>query len=169
MDEAAARMGVRRSIAPEAVQQLRDEIIKAQREKEHAIAHHDFALATNFFRQERKLRQEISDAEYAWRTSIQQLPVVTRHEIAEIVAAQTGILVSQLSLEESQRLLNLEQELHQRVIGQDEAVRAVAKAVRRSRVNVGDSRRPIGSFLFVDQREWVRQNSRVPWPLALWG
>ncbi len=149
IDEAAARAGVRRSIAPEAVQQLREEIIKAEREKEHAIAHHDFAQATNFFKQERKLRQELGDAEHAWRTSIQQLPEVTLHDIAEIVAAQTGIPVAQLSLEESQRLLHLEQELHQRVIGQDEAVRAVAKAVRRSRTNIGDRRRPIGSFLFV--------------------
>jgi ATP-dependent Clp protease ATP-binding subunit ClpC len=148
IDEAAARVSVLRSIAPEAVQQLRDEIIKVEREKEHAIAHHDFAVATTFFKQERKLRQELGDAEHAWRSSIQQLPQVTPHDITGIVAIQTGIPVAQLSLEESQRLLHLEQELHQRVVGQDEAVRAVAQAVRRSRTNVGDCRRPIGSFLF---------------------
>jgi ATP-dependent Clp protease ATP-binding subunit ClpC len=89
------------------------------------------------------------EAEQAWQAGGHERPVLRRQEIAEVVAMWTGIPAMQVAAEESQRLLRLEQDLHRRVIGQDEAVRSVASAIRRSRTNLRDTRRPIGSFVFV--------------------
>lgn len=149
VDEAAARVSVSNAVAPAPVLLLRDEIVKVQREKEHAIMQRNFPLAARAFKHERQLRQELWRVENTWYAHNHQLPVVTAHDIAKIVAMWTAIPVSQIAEEESLRLLNLEEELHKRVIGQHEAVQAIARAIRRSRTNVRDSRRPIGSFLFV--------------------
>ena len=150
IDEASSRMRVQRSVAPDRVHHLRDEIVTTQRGKDYAIAQRDFSQAAQLFRYERQLRQDLVHVEYEWYERYQQMcPTINTWDIARIVAAWTGIPVMQLAENEAQRLMNLEQELHQRVIGQDEAVQAVAKAVRRSYANVRDSRRPIGSFIFV--------------------
>ena len=150
IDEAAAHIGVKRTVVPEDIRRVRDEIVGVQRDKEHEIRQHNFALASLHRGHELRLRQDLHTLEYTWQSKQQdRLPIVGEQQIAEIVAKWTGIPVVRIAAEEAQRLLVLEDELHKRVIGQHEAVQAVAKAVRRSRTNLRDSHRPIGSFLFV--------------------
>jgi ATP-dependent Clp protease ATP-binding subunit ClpC len=149
LDEAAARVCVQYSTAPEQVRMLRDALVSTQKQKEHAIAHHDFAIAARHRTTEIALHHQLQIAELAWDTSQEQHPIVGEQHIAEIVTMWTGIPVAQVAGQEAENLLHLEDELHRRVIGQHEAVQAVAKAVRRSRTNIRDSHRPIGSFLFV--------------------
>ncbi|MBA2392932.1 MAG: ATP-dependent Clp protease ATP-binding subunit [Ktedonobacteraceae bacterium] len=149
LDEAAARVHVQNSAIPDAILQRRDEIVIIQREKEHAIAYRDFPNAARLLRRERQLQQELWQAEQDRNNALKRDAIVDEQDIADVVALQTGIPVQRVASPEAMHLLNLEQELHQRIIGQDEAVQAVAKAVRRSRVNIRDSHRPIGSFLFV--------------------
>jgi ATP-dependent Clp protease ATP-binding subunit ClpC len=150
IDEAAARVCVQRSMAPQAVHRLREEMVVVQRVKEYAIMHHDFPAASKERSREMHLRQQLGEVEQQWTDSHdQQRPVVGEQEIAQIIAMWTGIPVMQIAAAEAERLLKLEDELHQRVIGQHAAVQAVARAVRRSRTNLRDSRRPIGSFIFI--------------------
>ncbi len=150
IDEAASSLRVQQTVVPEAIRQLRDRIVLVQHDKDHEVRQHNFALASLQRAQELRLRQELQKLEYEWRMQqIQQTPTITEQHIAGIVAKWTGIPVAQIALEEAQHLLVLEEDLHKRVIGQHEAVQAVARAVRRSRTNLRDSRRPIGSFLFV--------------------
>ena len=150
LDEAASRVRVQRSIPPIAILQIRDEIVTVQREKDYAITHHNFAQASALLKRERQLYQTLQQAEHDLRADReQQLPVLSEQDIVAVVAQATGLPLAQIGTGEAQQLLNLEHELHQRVVGQHEAVQSVAKAVRRSRTNIGDSHRPIGSFLFV--------------------
>lgn len=150
VDEAASRVCVKRFLAPGHVQQLRAEVTNIQREKDHAIAQRDFPIASDLLKRERRLRKKLLQDDYEWRLKRQQeFIAIGEQDIAEVVALRTGIPIMRLSQEEQSRLLNLEQELHQRVIGQDEAVRAVARAIRRARTQIRDMRRPIGTFLFV--------------------
>ncbi len=150
IDEAAARIGMERTVVPADIRRVRDEIVGVQRDKEHEVRQHNFALASLHRGRELRLRQDLRTLEATWLSKQQNsLPVVGEQHIAEVVARWTGIPVVQIAAEEAQRLLVLEEELHKRVIGQHEAVQAVAKAVRRSRTNLRDSHRPIGSFLFV--------------------
>jgi ATP-dependent Clp protease ATP-binding subunit ClpC len=150
MDEAAARVNVRRSTIPTDVQQLRDQLVSVQREKDYAIVRRDFPLAGQRLRREREVRQALWLAESAWRLCCHQEQLsVEVQDIAQVVAMWTGIPVVEIVGEECLHLLNLEAQLHRRVIGQHEAVRVVAQAVRRSRTNLRDPRRPIGSFIFV--------------------
>ena len=150
IDEAASFLAMQRSLAPDSVLQARDQLLIIQREKEYAINQHNFPHATLLFKRESQLRQQLWQAEADWREhQVQQRPVVGEQEIAHVVSRWTGIPVTQLMADEMQRLLGLEQHLHQRVIGQHEAVQAVARAVRRSRTDMRDSHRPIGSFVFV--------------------
>ncbi len=150
IDEAAAHIGVQRTVVPEDIRHMREQIVMVQRDKEHEIQQHNFALASLHRGRESRLREDLSMTEYMWHNKQQEyLPVLSEQHIAEIVARWTGIPVAQIAAEEAKRLLTLEEELHKRVIGQHEAVQAVARAVRRSRTNLRDSHRPIGSFLFV--------------------
>jgi ATPases with chaperone activity, ATP-binding subunit len=150
LDEAAARVSVQRSLLPQEIQNLRDKLICAEREKEYAIGQHDFARAAYLLRRERQLRHELWQSEQSWQQRCkQQQLVVTECHIAEVVAMWTGIPVVQIEGEERLRLLHLEDELHRRVVGQHLAVQALARAIRRSRMNTRDRRRPIGSFVFV--------------------
>jgi ATP-dependent Clp protease ATP-binding subunit ClpC len=129
---------------------LREAIIMLRRDKDYAIAQHDFVMAATLRQREHALRREVYLAEDAWYASQQQVsPVINEHDIASVVAAWTGIPVTELATDETDRLLHLEDELHRHVVGQHQAVQALARAVRRSRTNLRDSRRPIGSFLFV--------------------
>ena len=121
-----------------------------EKDKDYAIAHQDFTMASKQRKHELRLRRELHEIEQSWLTSQRQdRPVVGAQQIAEVVAMWTGIPAQQVAAEEAERLLKLESELHQRVIGQHEAVQAVAKAVRRARTDLRDSRHPIGSFIFV--------------------
>ncbi|HTI14224.1 MAG TPA: ATP-dependent Clp protease ATP-binding subunit [Dictyobacter sp.] len=150
LDEASARAGMQHSLMPQTVQQLRDELVKMQHAKEYAISQHDFPRAGQCILRERLLRQQYWQAEQEWREQAHHsVPVVEIHTMEEIVALWTGIPVTNVSAEERLRLLHLEDELHQRVVGQHVAVEAVAHAIRRSRVNMRNSQRPIGSFVFV--------------------
>ncbi|HEY2521531.1 MAG TPA: ATP-dependent Clp protease ATP-binding subunit [Streptosporangiaceae bacterium] len=145
IDQAGARVRLR-SVTP--AKDRRDaerQLEERRREKDQAVAAEDYERAS-------RLRDEISQLEQRaahGNGSQQEVPEVTAADIAEVVSRSTGIPVSQLTQEEKDRLLRLEEHLHQRVIGQDEAVLAVAEAVRRSRAGLGDPDRPIGSFLFL--------------------
>lgn len=150
IDEAASRVCVQRTIVPDQIRQLREAIIVAQREKEYAITLREFALAARQRSLELHLRRELESAENAWSATDQHdLPVVGEQDIARIVTMWTGVPVMQIASDEAEALLHLEDALQQRVIGQQRAVEAVARAVRRSRTNLRDRRRPIGSFIFV--------------------
>lgn len=150
IDEASARLSVSRSVAPLGAREKREELARLEGEKDLAIAQREFALAADLRDHENQLRQELMEIESRWsRSRDEDLPEIGEREIAEVVSMWTGIPALKVDLEESQRLLHLEEELHRRVIGQDEAVTAVARAVRRSRAELRDPRRPIGSFVFV--------------------
>ncbi len=150
LDEAAARVGVQSALLPTNVQQLRDVLVSLEREKEYAILHQDFPQAARLLRRERQARQVLWHAEREWRVQhALHCPRVDVQDIAQVVSMWTGIPTVELAGEDSLRLLHLEDELHRHIIGQDEAVQAVARAVRRSRTDIRDPRRPIGSFVFV--------------------
>ncbi|QBD78438.1 ATP-dependent Clp protease ATP-binding subunit [Ktedonosporobacter rubrisoli] len=151
MDEAAACVRVRQAVVPCNIQRMRDEIAIVQREKNYAISRQNFLQAASLFKREQQLRNTLWWAEQNWQANSCRLdpPIVTEQDIASIVARWTGIPVTRITEEESQRLLNLEHELQRSVIGQPEAVHLVAGAIRRSRVNLRDQHRPIGSFVFV--------------------
>jgi ATP-dependent Clp protease ATP-binding subunit ClpC len=149
IDEASARLKVSRAVKPVAVQALREQLFAVQYDKDMAITQRAFPRASMLRDREIALRGEILRREEEWEQGRQGVePTVTEKDVAEIVARWTGIPALAVTLEESERLLKLEDELHQRVIGQDEAVSAVARAIRRSRAELRDRRRPIGSFIF---------------------
>ena len=150
LDEASSRVNVQRAIIPPEIQQQRETLHQTQHEKEYAIISRDFPHAAHAYKRERQIRQQLWQAEQDWSDACNaQRPVVGAQDVAEIVAMWTGIPVLQIAGDEVLRLLNLEDELHKRVIGQHEAVHAVASAIRRSRTSICDPRRPIGSFIFV--------------------
>src|SRR5436853_5818090 len=150
IDEAASYVRVQCSVVPDSIRQYRDEITAVQHEKDDAIAHCNFPCAAYLLKRERQLRESLWQAEYGWLLrQEQQCPTVGVEDVAKIVSMWTGIPVVRVTEEESLRLMNLEQDLHRRVIGQDEAVQTLAKAVRRSRAQMRNARRPIGSFIFV--------------------
>jgi ATP-dependent Clp protease ATP-binding subunit ClpC len=145
VDQAAARVRLRSKTKPVDARELEDEVRRLKREKDQAISAEDFEKA-----QDLKGRlQELQDRLGALKGGRQTVAKVTAEDIAEVVSRQTGIPVSQLSQEERERLLKLEGHLHERVVGQEEAVEAIAEAVRRSRAGLSDPDRPIGSFLFL--------------------
>jgi ATP-dependent Clp protease ATP-binding subunit ClpC len=145
VDQAAARVRLRSKTKPVDARELEDEVRRLKREKDQAISAEDFEKA-----QDLKGRlQELQDRLGALKGGRQAVAKVTAEDIAEVVSRQTGIPVSQLSQEERERLLKLEGHLHERVVGQEEAVEAIAEAVRRSRAGLSDPDRPIGSFLFL--------------------
>ncbi len=150
IDEAAARIRSSRATAPDEVRRLRENLACAQRDGDAAIQRRDFPQALQYRHEVKRLNQTLVEAENDWQAQRQQdRPLVDQHVIAEVVSARTGIPASRIVAAEAQRLLNLEDELHRRVIGQHEAVQAIARAVRRARTDLRDSRRPVGSFLFV--------------------
>jgi ATP-dependent Clp protease ATP-binding subunit ClpC len=150
IDEASARLSVSRALAPLGARELRERLQKLEEEKDLAIAEREYARAADLRDDENRLRQELLELEdQRSRGRDENVPELGEREIAEVVSMWTGIPALKVNLEESQRLLQLEEELHRRVIGQDEAVSAVARAVRRSRAELRDPRRPIGSFVFI--------------------
>src|SRR5260370_36203028 len=150
VDEAAARVRSNRSTAPDEVRKLRNELVSIQRDKDAAILRRDFSVAVKERQGAKQGSKGVEQGENNWQAHRQRdRPLVDQNVIAEVVAARTGIPASRIVTEEAARLLKLEEELHRRVIGQHEAVQAVARAVRRARTDLRDGRRPIGSFLFV--------------------
>ncbi len=145
MDQASARVRLRSKTKPVDTRELEDEIKRLKREKDQAIAAEDFGRAQDLKGQ----IQESQDRLGAFKGGRQAVAEVTAEDIAEVVSRATGIPVSQLTQEERERLLKLEEQLHERVVGQEEAVTAVAEAIRRARAGLSDPNRPIGSFLFL--------------------
>src|SRR5579884_3003381 len=149
VDEAAARACVNISTVPGQIRMLREELVMAEKAKDYCIAHRDYARAARHRAYELQIQEELREVEHSWAESRRrERPVVGEQEIAQVVAMRTGIPAVQIAAEEAERLLQLEESLQRRVIGQHEAVKAVAKAVRRARTSLRDGRRPIGSFLF---------------------
>ncbi len=149
IDEAASRLRLHAYTAPTAVKELEQRIAEMEKEKEAAIKTEEFEKAAEVKKAQDSLRVSLKAAKKVWETGNDTEPVVTKDDVAEVVSRWTGIPVQSMKEEESQRLLRLEETLHQRVIGQEEAVKAVSKAVRRGRVGLKDPNRPIGSFLFL--------------------
>ena len=150
MDEAASRVRLHSFTAPPDVKEQEDRLKALQNEKKEAIAHQDFEQAASLRDEERKLRQDIAQKRAAWEERKNNShEVVTEEDIAQIVASWTGVPVKKMTEDESQRLLHMEELLHKRVVGQDEAISAVSRALRRARAGLQDPKRPIGSFIFL--------------------
>lgn len=149
IDEAGARMRIARMTAPPDLREFDDKIAATGAEKEAAIDHQDFEAAAKLRDDERKLTAARAEKETAWREGESDTPaVVGEEEIAEVLSSSTGVPVARLTEEESQRLLNMEDEIHKRYIGQDEAVKAISRSIRRTRAGLKDPNRPSGSFIF---------------------
>ena len=150
IDEASARVRMKLTTLPDDLREMQKEIRDLQIQKEEAIAAQDYETAAGFRDQEKKLKEKYVKAETAWRDQLgETMPEVTEENIAEIVSSWTGVPVSRLVEEETSRLLKMEDEIHSRLIGQDEAVKIISQAVRRARAGLKDPKRPIGSFVFL--------------------
>lgn len=150
IDEAASKVRLKAFTAPPDVKQMEDQLEKLAKEKEDAIRSQEFEKAAGIRDKEQNLKAEHEKIKGDWYQKNQtRTDIVTEDEIADIVASWTGIPVKRLAEEESERLMKMENVLHERVVGQDEAVKAVAKAIRRGRVGLKDPKRPIGSFIFL--------------------
>lgn len=149
VDEAASKVRMKVFSAAPDVKALEDRLNTVKKEKEAAVTSQDFEKAAELRDEEQSLLKEISDKKSIAKEKSDQKLIVTEEDIAAVVAQWTGIPVAKIAEEESATLLHLEEELHKRVVGQDEAVTAVAKAVRRARAGLKDPKRPIGSFLFL--------------------
>ncbi len=150
IDEAASRLRLRAYTAPVSVTELEKKLAEMEKEKEESIKTEEFEKAAEIKKQQGALRVQLKEAKQEWETAHGGSDqIVTKEDVAEVVSRWTGVPVQSLREEESQRLLRLEDTLHKRVIRQQEAVKAVAKAVRRGRVGLKDPNRPIGSFLFL--------------------
>ncbi len=150
IDEAGSKMRIKTMMAPPAVRQIDERLRQARREKEAAIEAQEFEKAAAFRDKEKQISAEKRLAEEEWRKPASQRAVeVTEREIADIVSMWTGIPVTSLTEEETAKLLRMEANLHERIVGQDEAVTAVSKAIRRTRAGLKDPSRPAGSFIFL--------------------
>ena len=150
MDEAASQVRMTAEASSPDLKALEEKITALHREKTEAVAAQDFEKAAQLRDIEKNYQEQVEIERDNWRKQLaQNRGNVTADDVAKVVAGWTGIPVTRLTEDESMRLLNLEEKLHQRVVGQDEAVNAVAKAIRRSRVGLKDPKRPIGSFLFL--------------------
>ena len=150
VDEAASRVRLRAYTAPDDLQDIENKIKSLEKEKAEAVNNQDFEHAAAIRDEEKKLRTVLEDKKKIWHEKNEHKNgEVTSEDIAEIVSSWTGVPVVQLTQEESQRLLKLEDILHERIVGQNEAVTAVAKAIRRGRVGLKDPNRPVGSFIFL--------------------
>src|ERR1700687_3034581 len=166
MDEGSARVRMKLTTIPPEMKTMQKEIRDLQIKKEEAIANQDYETAASFRDKEKKHKDKYVKEEMEWRYKLgATVPEVNEEHIAEIVSAWTGVPVSRLVEEESTRLLRMEEDIHARLIGQDDAVKVISQAVRRARAGLKDSKRPIGSFIFlgptgVGKTELARQLAR---------
>ncbi len=150
IDEAASRIRIKTFTAPPDVKKLEEELLSLDKEKAEAINSQNFEKAAEIRDKEQDTKKNLEAIKKQWNDKANQNePVIGEEEIAHIVSLWTGIPVTKLAEEESKRLLNLENILHERVIGQEEAVSAVSKAIKRARVGLKDPKRPVGSFIFL--------------------
>jgi ATP-dependent Clp protease ATP-binding subunit ClpC len=149
IDEAGSRLRIKRMTAPAELREFDDKIANARKEKESAIDGQDFELAATLRDKEKNLIAEKHEAEKNWKaTDLDKVTEVDEELIAQVLSLSTGIPVFKLTEEETARLLRMEDELHNRVIGQDQAIKALSQAIRRTRAGLKDPRRPGGSFIF---------------------
>ncbi|MFC0525683.1 ATP-dependent protease ATP-binding subunit ClpC [Pontibacillus salicampi] len=150
IDEAASRVRLRSYTAPPNLKELEQKLDEVRKEKDAAVQSQEFEKAASLRDNEQKLREELDKTKDEWKEQQgQENSEVTTEDIAAIVSTWTGVPVSKLAKDESERLLNLEGVLHDRVIGQDDAVNSISKAIRRARAGLKDPKRPIGSFIFL--------------------
>lgn len=149
IDEAAAKVRMEASSTPDALKEKEEKLASLLKEKEAAVASQDFEKAAEYRDAAKKMQSEIALMKKDWKGADHDDLKVTEEDVAEVVAKWTGVPLQNLKKSDSERLLHLEEELHKRVIGQDEAVHAVATAIRRARAGMKDPKRPIGSFLFL--------------------
>ena len=150
MDEASSKLKMKKYTKPETLKKLEDEIEKINKEKEEAIATQNFEKAAKLRDKVKTKKKELEEKQEKWQdNNSKKVNVLTAEDIANVIALWTGIPVNKITQSENEKLKNLEENLHNRVIGQEEAVTAVAKAIRRGRVGLKDPKRPIGSFLFL--------------------
>jgi ATP-dependent Clp protease ATP-binding subunit ClpC len=150
IDEAGSRLRIRRMQAPPDYRELEDEIAKVRREKEAAIEAQQFERAAKLRDREKELLEQRSGKEQEWRAEgVDLFNEVNEESIAEVLALWTGIPVYKLTEEETAKLLRMEEELHKRIVGQNEAIKSVSQAIRRTRAGLKDPKRPSGSFIFL--------------------
>ena len=150
LDEAGARMRIRNMVLPEEVQKIADELRSVRSQKDDAIAKQNFKRADTLHEKEVELAAKRDEAQKAWEEkNSNAVHEVAVEDVADVVSMTTGVPVSSLTEAETEKLLRMEQVLHERVIGQDEAVTALSKAIRRSRSGLKDPKRPAGSFIFL--------------------
>lgn len=150
IDEAASKLRISSYTAPDSIKELENKLKQISSEKEEAIGSQEFERAAKLRDEEKKLRDEIEKAKTEWKEGNNRDNLtIGESEIAEVVTEWTGIPVKSLTEDEGTRLMHLEEELHKRIVGQSEAVNAVSRAIRRSRVGLKDPHRPMGSFIFL--------------------
>ncbi|MGI6096577.1 MAG: ATP-dependent Clp protease ATP-binding subunit [Dethiobacteria bacterium] len=151
IDEAGSRVRIRNYTAPPDLKELEDQLETLRNEKESSVRSQEFEKAAELRDKEQKLKEKIQEMKKKWEKEkvASDSAEVTEEDVAQIVASWTGIPVKKLAQEESERLLNMEAILHERVVGQDEAIHAVSKAIRRARAGLKDPKRPVGSFIFL--------------------
>lgn len=149
IDEAASRTRLKSSTAPKGLKEIEEKIGEVKTEKKAAINNQDFEKAASFRDEEKRLSEELDKQRKLWAARNSKDSKIGYEEIADVVSQWTGIPVKKLQGDESERLLNMEDILHKRVVGQEQAVEALAKAIRRSRVGLKDPKKPIGSFIFL--------------------
>ncbi|HMA59937.1 MAG TPA: ATP-dependent Clp protease ATP-binding subunit [Halanaerobiales bacterium] len=150
MDEAASRVRLRNNTRPNELKELNERIEEVEKEKEAAVKNQEFEKAAELRDKEKELEKELEELQEEWQqTRGRNDMVVETEDIAQIVSSWTGIPVTKLEETETKKLLKLEEHLHERVVGQDEAIKAVSQAVRRARAGLKDPKRPIGSFIFL--------------------
>ena len=149
IDEAGARARIASQVPPPEVEELKEDLAQIAARKEAAIGDQDFERAAELRDEERELSQAIRERQSAWEEERKKFrPEISNEEIGFIVSRWTGIPVTRIRQAESDRLVNMEDELHQRIVGQHDAIEAISRAIRRSRAGLKDPRRPIGSFIF---------------------
>ena len=150
IDEAASKARLKTYTEPDSLKQLEEELANVSKDKEEAVKTQKFEKAASLRDEERKLKEKYEKEQNKWKNkNNKSITNINEENIAEVIASWTGIPAKKITEDENERLRNLEKNLHERVIGQDEAVEAVAKAIRRGRVGLKDPKRPIGSFLFL--------------------
>lgn len=149
IDEAASKVRLMNATQPEDLKDIEDKLEKIQKEKEEAVSNQNYEKAAKLRDEEKTIIKELEDKKENWKAGINKNATVGEEEIASVVSVWTGIPVNKLAEEESERLLNMENILHERVIGQEEAVQSVSRAIRRARVGLKDPKKPIGSFIFL--------------------
>jgi ATP-dependent Clp protease ATP-binding subunit ClpC len=150
IDEAASRQRLRTHTTPPDLKQLEHELELNDKEMSAAVGNEEYEKAADLRDRKQKLQEELKNKKTEWEEKqVREKTEITSNDVAEIVSSWTGIPLNRLAQEESQKLLNLEEELHKRIIGQQEAVKAISRAVRRARAGLKDPKRPIGSFIFL--------------------